>query len=329
MATVEIAIAAYNDARYLERTLGGLAAQTFRDFHVTLLDDGSTDDTLRVARSFAGRLSLEIIAAPHRGRQDAKAEVARISDGRAPFWMVLDSDIELPATALERTLAIFRARPEVGVVCARARSYEARRYGTGQAFIDDLFYETMQFPDGTCRWIVGGCAVFRKETLTGIVRRSDYLEDNDLSEQLRPRWRFVAPSDLQAVHYGVPTTLRGLWQRGIRDGFRVSALLRAVPSARSVGNVARLFPLPLALSGAVGLATLQPWLSALAGVGLASYTAAFVVASRRVPATLSQRLAGAAVFTFLNVGFGIGYAQETLRGFRAQTFDEPQRARSG
>ena len=324
MASIQIALAVYNDSAYLARTLSSLAAQTMRDFHLTVLDDGSTDDSLAVARSFESRIPMEVVAATHAGRQEAKRVVAELTQARSPYWMVLDSDILLPPTALADMVAALNANPEVGVVCARARSFAGRRYGASQALIEDVFYDSIEQADGTTKWIVGGCALFRREALEGIQRRQDFLEDNDLSKQLGPRWKFMSPRYLTADHLGVPVSLKGLLTRGMRDGVRVAALLSAHPDERNIGNMARLVPLPLCAMGLLGAVSFQPWVSGLATLGLVGYVAAFAVATRRTPASPLLRLSAGATFCFMNIGFGYGY----LKGLtvpKAAPLAEPTR----
>ena len=58
-ALVSIAIPAYNHAAYIEACLASVCAQTYPELELVLIDDGSQDDTLEVARRF-----LE----PHRAR---------------------------------------------------------------------------------------------------------------------------------------------------------------------------------------------------------------------------------------------------------------------
>lgn len=52
---VSVLVPAWNDGRYLETALGSLAAQTWRDFEAVIADDGSTDETPRIAAEWAAR----------------------------------------------------------------------------------------------------------------------------------------------------------------------------------------------------------------------------------------------------------------------------------
>jgi len=45
MATVDVIIPAYNTAKYLPAAIESVIAQTFEDWQIVLVDDGSTDNT--------------------------------------------------------------------------------------------------------------------------------------------------------------------------------------------------------------------------------------------------------------------------------------------
>jgi hypothetical protein len=320
-------MAFYNDAVWLPRVLDALEHQTFRDFVLVAHDDGSTDDSAAIVEGRAGRLPLQLERAPHCGRHDAKRAVAaRAVESGAQYLLVLDSDIELAQDAIARMVTLLDGDPSAAVVFAQARASASRPFGRAQAFVEDLFFLSNSTPDGQGRWIVGGCALFRWEALRQVSFSAALLEDNEMSQQLRRRWKLLQPRDLRAVHYGVPTTLGGLLRRGHRDGVRVAALLRAHPDARQLGNLARLVPLPLVAAGVVGALTAQTWLTMASGVGLAGYAAGFLWMSRHVSATPAERLAGLGVFTLGNLGFAIGYLDEVVRGRRRGHLEEPKRA---
>jgi glycosyltransferase involved in cell wall biosynthesis len=318
-------MAVYNDERYLPLALDALQRQSWRDFELVVLDDGSTDRSADLVESYANRLPLTLLRAEHRGRQLAKQASWNAVPPRE-LLLVLDSDVVLPPDALARMVALLDADPAVATVSARARADTSRPFGTGQAFMEDLFFDVNSDDEGNGRWIVGGCALFRRSALVGIEVRTDVGEDNDLSEKLRQRWRLLVPNDLVATHYGVPTTAWGVLQRFVREGIRVRSLLRVYPDARQMGNIARLVPLPLAVTAVAGGLTGQIWL-ALAAVGmLAAYAAAFAYASRHVSARPVDRLAAALLFTFGNLGFGVGYLREALRTRAADVMREPNRS---
>jgi glycosyltransferase involved in cell wall biosynthesis len=320
---VAVAMAVYNDERYLALALDALSAQTFRDFHLTVYDDGSSDRSADIAEHYQGLLPIRVIRGGHRGRHFAK-QTAWAEAVPAPYLLVMDSDVAPPPDALERMVGRMESDPTVAAVSARTLAFPGRRYGRSQAFLEKLFFE-VNGATGDGRWIAGNFVLLRRAALDGIEIRADVGEDNDLSEKLRARWRLAAPEDLVADHYGVPTTVFGVFRRFEREGVRVKALLRAYPGSRQIGNVARLVPLPLVATALGGAVAGQTWLLGGSGVALLGYIAALLFASRKVSGRLAERLGGALLFTLGNVGFGWGYLREATRGGSAVMREPPRR----
>ena len=50
---LSIIVPIYNGERWLSATLKSLLASTYKDFELLLIDDGSTDDSLKIASAFA------------------------------------------------------------------------------------------------------------------------------------------------------------------------------------------------------------------------------------------------------------------------------------
>lgn len=304
----------YNEERYLPLALDALCAQTYRDFHLIVVDDGSTDRSAEVAEGYRDRLTMTVIRADHRGLRTTKRRAVDAMPAEVEFIFMLDSDVALPPDGIERMVELLDSDPNVAAVSGQARAVANRPWGRGQAFFEDLVRQTNMTADGQTRWIVGGCVMLRRTALEGIRIRVDINEDSDLSVRLRDRFRLLQPTDLVASHYGVPMTLKGIWNRGYRDGLRVCALMKAYPKAGSqLGSLSRLVPLPLGAATVVGSLLLQPWVAGPALALMTAYIGAFLYASRRVPADLMTRLEGTGLFVLSNFGFGIGFVEQLLK----------------
>lgn len=53
---ISVVIPALNEARYIEKTLKHLMLQTYKDFEVIVVDNGSTDETSEIARKYGARI---------------------------------------------------------------------------------------------------------------------------------------------------------------------------------------------------------------------------------------------------------------------------------
>lgn len=54
-SVVSIIMPAYNSDRYIEKTINSVLNQTYGNFELIIVDDGSNDETLHVAETYAGR----------------------------------------------------------------------------------------------------------------------------------------------------------------------------------------------------------------------------------------------------------------------------------
>jgi len=102
---VSIIVPCYNAERYLAETLESVFAQTFTDYEVIVIDDGSTDKTSSIIRYFDSKVVA--IFGPNRGASHAR----NIGVGRArgEFIQYLDADDLLTPDALERRVNILQA----------------------------------------------------------------------------------------------------------------------------------------------------------------------------------------------------------------------------
>jgi glycosyltransferase involved in cell wall biosynthesis len=57
---ISIAMCTYNGAQYLQNQLDSFASQTYPAYELIVCDDGSTDDTLALIESFAGRVTFPV-----------------------------------------------------------------------------------------------------------------------------------------------------------------------------------------------------------------------------------------------------------------------------
>lgn len=63
MARLSVVMPVFNAERYLARSIGSVLVQTFRDFELIVVDDGSTDGSLAIARGLADRdVRVRVIA---------------------------------------------------------------------------------------------------------------------------------------------------------------------------------------------------------------------------------------------------------------------------
>lgn len=100
---ISVVIPTYNRADCLERSIRSVLTQTFHDFELIVVDDGSTDETPAILRKFAH--ALRPLFQPHRGVSAARNRGIREARGR--LLAFLDSDDEWLPEKLSRQVALF------------------------------------------------------------------------------------------------------------------------------------------------------------------------------------------------------------------------------
>ena len=111
MPEVSVIIPAYNSARYVTDAVDSVLAQTFKDFEVLVIDDGSTDDTESVMRRYGSQVR-------YIRQQNGGVSVARnrgIRESRGRYVAFLDADDTWYAHKLERQLAAIEKQADYRV----------------------------------------------------------------------------------------------------------------------------------------------------------------------------------------------------------------------
>ncbi len=115
MPKFDIIIPAYNAARYLPISIPSVIAQTYDDWRILLIDDGSTDNTAEIVAPYIDQLGprIKYIYQPNKGLPAARNTAIRNSS--AEYLAILDADdIWLPNRLLE-TLRHLEKHPEAGL----------------------------------------------------------------------------------------------------------------------------------------------------------------------------------------------------------------------
>jgi glycosyltransferase involved in cell wall biosynthesis len=117
---VSVVIAAFNMGRYLPETLESVFAQSYANYEVIVVNDGSTDDTVSQAAKHRSRVSL--IERPHEGLGPARN--AGLARSRGDFVAFLDADDLWDPDALRTQVEVARQNPESGLIACDGVEFE-------------------------------------------------------------------------------------------------------------------------------------------------------------------------------------------------------------
>src|SRR5918993_3371746 len=112
---VTVVIPCYNQAHFLGEAIESVLSQSYPNFEVVVVDDGSTDDTSEVASRYPQKVRL--IRQENRGL--AGARNTGIGHARGEYLVFLDADDRLLPEALEAGGRELEAHPECAFVSSR------------------------------------------------------------------------------------------------------------------------------------------------------------------------------------------------------------------
>ena len=110
---VSIVMPAYNAGAYIEEAIHSVLTQTFTDWELIIVDDGSKDNTAEVVAEHLADKRIQYIKQENRGASSSRNVGIRQSKGRYIAFFDAD-DVWLP-DKLTKQMAIFKKYPATGV----------------------------------------------------------------------------------------------------------------------------------------------------------------------------------------------------------------------
>lgn len=109
---VSIVIPAYNEEKQISFCLDALVKQsTTRKFEVIVVDNNSSDKTVKVANKYNEKLNLRVISEKQKGRGSAR--YAGFSEALGTIILSTDADASVPENWIERIMSAFEDETRV------------------------------------------------------------------------------------------------------------------------------------------------------------------------------------------------------------------------
>lgn len=177
-----VVIPTYNRADLLREALDSVLAQEFKEFEVIVVDDGSTDDTESVVRSYGKRIQFL-------QQQNSGPGAARnlgIKQARGKFVTFLDSDDLWFPWTLKCHYDVITDNPEASFIAGRSVRFSnlsdlnaVRR----ESSIDVCLYSDYLATSSESTWILPGSVAIKRDLLLkvgGLAPQRMNAEDSDL-----------------------------------------------------------------------------------------------------------------------------------------------------
>ena len=162
---VSVVIPAFNAERFVAETIESVAAQTYTDLEIIVVDDGSTDGTRDVVKQMQARdARVKLLGQPNSGVSVARNAGAALS--RGGLLAFLDADDTLAPDSVELRVRKLAFDESFGLVHCDYQKVDAnsKRIGGPQSFPNEgWILDDLLLPDGsTTVFAIGGCLVRRE-----------------------------------------------------------------------------------------------------------------------------------------------------------------------
>jgi glycosyltransferase involved in cell wall biosynthesis len=159
MPKVSVVIPCYNQGQFIDETVDSVLAQSFPDFEIIVVNDGSTDSfTNRLLENYAKEKTRVVVTA-NSGLAEARNNGIAVAEGQ--YILPLDADDRIEATYLEKAVKILDADPRAGIVYCRARLFGAvetewllPEYSLEKMLVDNVIFCSAFFRRDD--WLVAG-----------------------------------------------------------------------------------------------------------------------------------------------------------------------------
>jgi glycosyltransferase involved in cell wall biosynthesis len=121
---VSVIIIFLNEERFIQEAIESVFAQTYENWELLLVDDGSTDNSKRIACKCAENRSGKVRYLEHEGHRNRGMSASRnlgISHADGPYIGFLDADDVWLPKKVEEQVAVLDSDPEAGLVCGRSQ----------------------------------------------------------------------------------------------------------------------------------------------------------------------------------------------------------------
>ena len=238
--SVAVLIPAYNEEKVIERTIRSALRSTYRNVRVIVIDDGSTDRTLEVARHSIAREQahgrLIVLTKPNSGKADALNFGLKHLRPEDEIFVGIDADTVIAKDAIALLVPHFK-NPKVGAVAGNAKvgnrvnlwtRWQALEYITSQNF-ERRALNTL----GAVSVVPGAIGAWRVSAVREVhaFHTDTVAEDADLTMAILRNGYRVEYEDMALAYTEAPISANGLMRQRFRWSF---GILQAVFKHREV-----------------------------------------------------------------------------------------------
>lgn len=183
MPKVSVLIPVFNNEKYLKRAVDSILCQTYSDFELIIIDDGSSDSSFQILSMYSDA-RLKIYSRANRGMVATRNELIALSSG--DLVAIMDADDISHPRRIAAQVEFLEANPDVGAVGTRGRFIDPDGDDLAD-FNDCLTHDQItQALMATALGIINPSSMIRRAVLADVGSyRSEFTYSDDLDMWLR------------------------------------------------------------------------------------------------------------------------------------------------
>jgi cellulose synthase/poly-beta-1,6-N-acetylglucosamine synthase-like glycosyltransferase len=275
---VAVLIPAYNEETVIVRTIRSVLNSDYKNLHVIVIDDGSSDNTAEVARNaYASEIAaghVQVLCKPNGGKAAAlNYALDRLTE---EIYVGIDADTVIAADAISKLIPHFED-PRIGAMAGNAKvgnrvnlwtRWQALEYITSQNFERralDLFHVVTVVPGAIGAWRTGPVKAAGGYPLNTVA------EDADLTMSLLEAGLRVNYEDRSLAFTEAPINASGLMRQRFRWSFGILQAVWKHKMAFVRNKAMGLFALPNIVIFQMFLPLVSPFIDLMFLAGIANY----------------------------------------------------------
>lgn len=113
---ISVYIPNYNYGEYIENAIKSLFKQTFKEFEIIIIDDGSSDKSFEIINKYINQKEIPLRVIQHKNKGLIKSSNIAIKASKGDYIMRLDADDFLKPNALEKLFSLINKDEEIAMV---------------------------------------------------------------------------------------------------------------------------------------------------------------------------------------------------------------------
>ncbi len=175
-STLSVVLPSYNHSRYLTASLEAIIGQSFKPKEILVIDDASTDDSVKIIESFARRHPVVRLLRNPRNMGVNAVRQRGIEESSGDYIIFPAADDPILPGLFEKSMSLLSRHPQAGLCSALARlidadgrdvgPYETAVVSDKECFIaPDQFLATYRYYSN---WIVTYTVILKRAAIAGV-----------------------------------------------------------------------------------------------------------------------------------------------------------------